>query len=31
LQDIQSMPVPLARSVHMSRAGTKTKPLEPFM
>lgn len=31
LQDIQSMPVPLARSVHMSRAGTKSVPLGPFM
>jgi hypothetical protein len=31
LKDIQSLPVPLARSVHMSRAGTKTKPQDPFM
>ncbi len=31
LQDIQSLPVPLARSVHMSRAGTKSKSLAPFM
>ncbi len=31
LQDIQSLPVPIARSVHMSRAGTKSVPLAPFM
>ena len=31
LQDIETLPVPLARSVHMSRAGTKSKPLGPFM
>jgi hypothetical protein len=31
LQDIETLPVPLARSVHMSRAGTKSKPLDPFM
>ncbi len=31
LQDIESMPVPLARSVHMSRAGTKSLPQGPFM
>ena len=31
LQDIQSMPVPLARSVHMSRSGTKSVPLGNFL
>lgn len=31
LKDIESMPVPLARSVHMSRAGTKSLPTGPFM
>jgi hypothetical protein len=31
LNDISHMPVPLARSVHLSSAGTKTLPLNPFM
>jgi hypothetical protein len=31
LKDIEAMPVPLARSVHMSRAGTKSLPNGPFM
>jgi hypothetical protein len=31
LNDISSMPVPLARSVSMSSAGTRTKPLGEFM
>ena len=31
LKDIESLPVPLARSVHMSRAGTKSLPQSPFM
>jgi hypothetical protein len=31
LNDISHMPVPLARSIHLSSAGTKTLPLNPFM
>jgi hypothetical protein len=31
LNDISSMPVPLARSVSMSSAGTRTKPMGEFM
>lgn len=31
LKDIQTLPTPLPRSVHMSRAGTKSSPLDPFM
>jgi len=31
LNDISHMPVPLARSVHLSSAGTKSLPLNPFM
>lgn len=31
LKDIQSLPVPLAQPVLLSRAGTKSKPLDPFM
>lgn len=31
LNDISHMPVPLARSVHLSSAGTRSAPLSPFM
>jgi hypothetical protein len=31
LNDISHMPVPLARSIHLSSAGTKSLPLNPFM
>ena len=31
LKDIQSLPVPMAQPVLLSRAGTKSKPLDPFM
>lgn len=31
LKDIETLPTPLPRSVHMSRAGTKTIPQGPFM
>jgi hypothetical protein len=31
IQDISHMPVPLAQPMHLSRAGTKSKPLAPFM
>ncbi len=31
INDIEHMPVPLERSIHMSRAGTKSLPLQPFM
>jgi hypothetical protein len=31
IKDISQLPVPLARSVHMSSAGTKSLPLQPFM
>jgi hypothetical protein len=31
LNDISHMPVPLARSVHLSSAGTKSLPLNPFV
>ena len=31
LKDIDTLPVPLTHPVHLSRAGTRTKPLEPFM
>ena len=31
LNDISHMPIPLARSVHLSSAGTKSLPYNPFM
>jgi hypothetical protein len=31
LNDISHMPVPLSRSVHLSSAGTKSLPLNPFV
>ena len=31
LQDISHMPVPLQQPMNLSRAGTKSKPMEPFM
>jgi hypothetical protein len=31
LKDIDSMPVPLSHPVHLSRAGSKTLPLQPYM
>jgi hypothetical protein len=31
LNDISHMPVPLARSVHLSSAGTRSAPLSPFI
>jgi hypothetical protein len=31
LDDISHMPVPMARSQHLSRAGTKSLPMNPFM
>jgi hypothetical protein len=30
LKDIETLPVPLAQPVHISRAGTRSKPLDPF-
>ena len=31
LKDIDTLPVPLAQPMHLSRAGTRSKPLNPFM
>jgi Family of unknown function (DUF5761) len=31
LKDIDTLPVPLEQPVHLSRAGTRSKPLNPFM
>jgi len=31
LKDISQMPVPLAQPQHLSRAGTKSLPMNPFM
>ena len=31
LKDIDTLPVPLPQPTHLSRAGTRTKPLKPFM
>jgi hypothetical protein len=31
LNDISHMPVPLAQPQHLSRAGTKSLPMNPFM
>ena len=31
LKDIDTLPVPLPQPMHLSRAGTRSKPLQPFM
>ena len=31
LKDIDTLPVPMEQPIHLSRAGTKSKPLNPFM
>lgn len=31
LKDIDTLPVPMSHPVHLSRAGTRSKPLAPFM
>lgn len=31
LKDIDTLPVPMEQPVHLSRAGTRSKPLNPFM
>lgn len=31
LKDIDTLPVPISHPVHLSRAGTRSKPLAPFM